>query len=233
MSDTANPANLASSEEFDARLKRTDEDRWLATRYAPQAGRERLVAIYLFNQELQRTLHTKEPMLGKIRLQWWRETLEQFAGKAPLRRHDLAEELARVTKDRPDLIAPMNDLIDRFDDILDDHMHGGHTTGGDHEARHLATEGSLARLAGLALDQAANPEHLNALAQVGEARVASIAGLADAASKWTAARAAVRKAPALLWPAILHLAVTVSPEKPLSPFSRRWRMLRAALTHRL
>ena len=83
MSDTANPANLASTEDFDARLKRTDEDRWLATRYAPPAGRQRLVAIYLFNQELQRTLHTKEAMLGKIRLQWWRETLEQVAGKGP------------------------------------------------------------------------------------------------------------------------------------------------------
>ena len=46
MSDTANPANLASSEEFDARLKRTDEDRWLATRYAPQAGRERLFQLF-------------------------------------------------------------------------------------------------------------------------------------------------------------------------------------------
>ncbi len=233
MSDTPSPANLASSEEFDARLKRTDEDRWLATRYAPQAGRERLIAIYLFNQELQRTLHTKEPMLGKIRLQWWRETLEQVAGKAPVRRHDLAEELARVTKDRPDLIAPMNELIDRFDDIIDDHMHGGHTTGCDHEARHLATEGSLARLAGLALDQAATPEHLNALAQVGEARVASIARLADAASKWTAARTAVRKAPAPLWPAILHFAVDDSTGKSRSPLSRRWRMFRAALTRKL
>lgn len=233
MSDTANPANLASSEEFDARLKRTDEDRWLATRYAPQAGRERLVAIYLLNQELQRTLHTKEAMLGKIRLQWWRETLEQVAGKAPLRRHDLAEELARVTKDRPDLIAPMNDLVDRYDDIIDDHMHGGHTAGGDHEARHLATEGSLARLAGLALDPVAKPEHLDALAKAGEARVASNADLADSAQRWTAARAAVRKAPSPLWPAILHLAVAESPEKPHSPLSKRWRMFTAALTRRL
>ena len=71
MSDTSNPTNLASvplagAAEFDARLQRTDEDRWLATRYAAPAARELLVAIYLLNQELQRTLHTKEPMLGKI-----------------------------------------------------------------------------------------------------------------------------------------------------------------------
>ena len=44
MSDTANPANLASAplsgaKEFDARLRRTDENRWLATRYGlPAVG---------------------------------------------------------------------------------------------------------------------------------------------------------------------------------------------------
>lgn len=233
MSDTANPANLASSEEFDARLKRTDEDRWLATRYAPPSARERLVAIYLLHQELQRALQTKEPMLGKIRLQWWRETLEQVAGKAALRRHDLAEELARVTKGRPDLIASMNGLIDRFDDIIDDHMHGGHTAGGDHEARHLATEGSLARLAGLALDPAASSEHLDALARAGEAHITSIANIPDAGAKWAAARTAVRKAPAALWPAILHLAIADHDQRQLSPLAKRWRMFRAALTRRL
>ncbi len=75
MSDTAIPPTLASAGDFDARLKQADEDRWLATRYAPKAGRELLVAIYLLNRELQRTLQAREPMLGKIRLQWWRETM--------------------------------------------------------------------------------------------------------------------------------------------------------------
>lgn len=238
MSDTSNPANLASAplasaEEFDARLKRSDEDRWLATRYAALGGRERLVAIYLLNQELQRTLHTKEPMLGKIRVQWWRETIEQVAGNAPLRRHDLAEELARVTRNRPDLIAPINDLIDRFDDILDDHLHGGHTEGGAHEARHLAAEGSLVRLAGLTLDPKTTPEQLEALYQVGEARVALAAELATAPAQWAAAKAAARKLPSPLWPAILHCAVADSPEEPRSPLSTRWRMFRAILIRRL
>lgn len=233
MSDTANPANLASAEDFDARLKRTDEDRWLATRYAPPEGRERLVALYLLNQELQRTLHTREPMLGKIRLQWWRETIDQVAGNGPVRRHDLAEELARVTKGRADLIAPINDLIDRFDDIIDDHMHGGHTDGGDHEARHLATEGVLTKLAGLALDASAKPEHLDALGKAGEAHVASIASLASAPERWTTAKAAVRKAPSALWPAILHLAAVDIGDTPRSPLSKRWRMFRAALMRRL
>ena len=149
MSDTANPASLASADDFDARLKRTDEDRWLATRYADEAGRQRLVAIYLMNNELQRALQAREAMLGKIRVQWWRETLEQVGGAGPVRRHDLAEELARVTKGRGDLIAPLMALVDAFDDILDDHLQaGGHQDGGEHEARHLAAEGKLVRLAG-------------------------------------------------------------------------------------
>lgn len=231
MSDTANPTSLASADDFDARLKRTDEDRWLATRYAPPEGRERLVALYLLNQELQRTLHAKEAMLGKIRLQWWRETIGQIAGPGPVRRHDLAEELARITKGRPDLIAPMNTLIDRFDDILDDHLHaGGHQPGGDHEARHLAVEGALVHLTGLALDPAASPRHLGVLAAVAEARLATIANLPGAADRWNAAASNARKVPSFLWPALLHLA-TPGPEA--SPLKRRWRILVAALTRRL
>lgn len=238
MSDTSNPANLASTPltgaaEFDARLQRTDEDRWLATRYAPENARQILVALYLLNQELQRTLHTKEAMLGKIRVQWWRETIEQVAGLAPLRRHDLAEELARVTKGRSDLIAPINALVDSFDDILDDHLHGGHTAGGDHEARHLATEGLLNRLAGLALDPAATPDQLAILAQVGEARIAASADLDGSAAKWTAATTAARKLPSQLWPAILHLAVDDTGEQPRTPLSKRWRMFKASLLRRL
>lgn len=172
-------------------------------------------------------------MLGKIRIQWWRETIEQVAGKAPLRRHDLAEELARVTRNRSDLIAPINDLIDRFDDIIDDHLHGGHTSGGDHEARHLAVEGALARLAGRALDAGATLEQLDTLARCGEARIALTAELADAPTRWAAAKAATRKLQSSLWPAILHLAVVDAAKQNTSPLSKRWRMFRAALIRRL
>ncbi len=239
MSDTANPPKLASAPlagagEFDARLKRTDEDRWLAARYAPAADRERVAAIYLFNQELQRTLQTKEPMLGKIRLQWWRETMDEVAGRGPVRRHDLAEELARVMSGRADLHAAASALIDRYDDILDDHLRaGGHQPGSEHEARHLAVEGALMKLAGLSLDPWATPEHLTTLAALGEARIALSADLADGAARWTSARQEARKLPSVLWPAILHLAIADLPSPQASDFARRWRLLKTAFTHRL
>jgi phytoene synthase len=239
MSDTSNPGNLASSPiadaaEFDVRLKRADEDRWLATRYAPPEARERLVAIYLLHQELSRALHATEAMLGKIRIQWWRETIEQLAGRGALRRHDLAEELARVTHDRRDLISPINDLIDRFDDIIDDHLRaGGHEESGTHEARHLAAEASLTRLAGHALDQSLNHSHLDALTRCGEAHLAVVADMADALDRWVTAQVAARELPKHVWPAVLHLSITAPTGKTRSPLFKRWKMFQAALTHRL
>jgi phytoene synthase len=235
MSDTANPASLASVKEFDDRLKRTDEDRWLATRYAEPAGRELLVAVYLLNQELQRTLQTSEPMLGKIRLQWWRETLEQVGGAGTLRRHDLAEELARVTAGRADLLAAMNALVDGFDDILGDHLRaGGHQPDSEHEARHLAVEGRLIRLAGLALMPAAPEVELVAMERVAEAALAVKAGLDGAAARWDKAAKRARAVPSVMWPAMLHLAARVDGGgKERSALGKRWRMFEAALVKRL
>jgi phytoene synthase len=242
MSDTPNPGNLASASDFDTRLKRTDENRWLATRYAPQAGRERLVAIYLLYQELQRALQVSEPMLGKIRIQWWRETLEQVAGKGELRRHDLAEELARVTAERADLIDPLNDLIDRVDDIVDDHLRaGGHESGEAHAERHLAAEASLARLAGLALNPSAGRDELDILSRCGEAYLAIVGKLADAEPRWAAARQAARRLPPQLWPAIGQLAAARDPYAVAdnlrtagrAPLLKRWRVLAAMFSRRL
>lgn len=235
MSDTANPASLASADDFDARLKRTDEDRWLATRYADEAGRQRLVAIYLMNNELQRALQAREAMLGKIRVQWWRETLEQVGGAGQVRRHDLAEELARVTRGRGDLMAPLMALVDAFDDILDDHLQaGGHQDGGEHEARHLAAEARLMRLAGLALAPWAAEADLSAMERGAEAALAMKAGLDGAAERWGAARKGAKAVPAVMWPAMLHLAArTDAKGQEPSPLGKRWRMFNAALWRRL
>jgi len=76
---------------LDARIRRVDEDRWLSSRYAPgPAARRALIALYALNYELVRIPRAiREPGLGAIRLQWWREALQQLeAGQAP-RRHDV------------------------------------------------------------------------------------------------------------------------------------------------
>lgn len=227
-SDTPNKASLASTEEFDQRLKRTDEDRWLASRYASGPDRERLVAVWLLNQELQRALQAREPMLAKIRIQWWRETLDGIAA-GTVRRHDIALELARTSAGRPDLVAAMHELVDRYDDIADDHLAFGHQSTPDHEARHYAAEGQLAKTAGLALRSGLPQDELEALARAGEAHLARTAGMADADARWEAARKAAGLIPADVWPAIAHAAAAPH----VGPVAKRWALFRAVWTRRL
>lgn len=74
-------------------VRRLDHDRFLTTLLAPADKRARLVALYAFNAEIARVREmVSEPMLGQIRLQWWRETIESIAnGEA--RGHEAAEAL--------------------------------------------------------------------------------------------------------------------------------------------
>lgn len=55
-------------------LQRLDPDRWLTTLFAPDASRPGLFALYAFNAEIARARESvSQPMIGQIRLQWWRE----------------------------------------------------------------------------------------------------------------------------------------------------------------
>ncbi len=77
---TVAPAALVEAE-----LKARDKDRWLACLYAPEAVRPGLMALFALDLELaQLVATTTEPMLGEIRLAWWRERLTELdAGRAP------------------------------------------------------------------------------------------------------------------------------------------------------
>lgn len=57
-----------------------DPDRAIAALFAPTAVRDDLFALLAFNAELARIAdQVTEPGLGAIRLQWWREAIEQAA----------------------------------------------------------------------------------------------------------------------------------------------------------
>ncbi|MBL4801143.1 MAG: squalene/phytoene synthase family protein [Emcibacter sp.] len=71
-----------------------DHDRYLTTLYARQEKREGLYAIYAFNYEISRIRETvSEPMLGEIRLQWWREAIEGIY-QDNIQNHDVVLPLA-------------------------------------------------------------------------------------------------------------------------------------------
>jgi NADH dehydrogenase [ubiquinone] 1 alpha subcomplex assembly factor 6 len=71
-----------------------DRDRFQTALFAPAEHREALFALYAFNFEIARVRESiSEPMLGEIRLQWWREALDAaYSGVAP-RRHEIVMAL--------------------------------------------------------------------------------------------------------------------------------------------
>ena len=68
-----------------ALVRDRDRDRYLATLYAPAAIRPALFALHALDLELAEVVRTTtEPMLGQIRLAWWREQLQSLdAGARP------------------------------------------------------------------------------------------------------------------------------------------------------
>ncbi len=58
-------------------LKESDRDRYLSILFAPLQYREGLASLFAFNVEINRITETvREPMIGEIRLRWWRDAIE-------------------------------------------------------------------------------------------------------------------------------------------------------------
>jgi phytoene synthase len=82
-------------------LRAADPDRYFASLFAPAPLRPYLTALYAFNAEVARVAQSvREPMLGAIRLEWWRETAEGAARGKP-RNHDVARGLAALFAGTP------------------------------------------------------------------------------------------------------------------------------------
>jgi phytoene/squalene synthetase len=80
-------------------------------RKAPPAARPYLFAFYAFNAEVSRIAESvREPMLGAIRLEWWRETAEGAASGKP-RNHDVAQGLAALLADQPVRLVDLEAII--------------------------------------------------------------------------------------------------------------------------
>ena len=61
------------------------------------AARRVLCPLYAFNVEVARAPWvTDEPLIAEMRLQWWRDVLEEIAEGKPVRKHEVATPLAEV-----------------------------------------------------------------------------------------------------------------------------------------
>jgi phytoene synthase len=75
-----------------------DRDRHLALLFAPAAARGHLAALAAFNLELARARdQVSESLLGLIRLQWWREAIEEIRAGGMVRQHQVVSALAEAT----------------------------------------------------------------------------------------------------------------------------------------
>ncbi len=105
-----------------ALVRRHDRDRYQTALFAPAGRRKALFALYAFNYEIARVREAvTQPMLGQIRLQWWREIVAAaFAGVAP-RPHEVAEPLTAVIRDVMPTRAHFDRMIDtRERDLADE-----------------------------------------------------------------------------------------------------------------
>ena len=80
-------------------VRGVDRDRFLATLFAPEPARSDLLALLAFDHELARTRTvTREPMLARIRLEWWREAVVEAAGGGKPRAHPIVESLSETVR---------------------------------------------------------------------------------------------------------------------------------------
>ncbi|MDJ0859365.1 MAG: squalene/phytoene synthase family protein [Dinoroseobacter sp.] len=91
-------------------VARSDPDRFLAAMAAPVAAREKLFPIYALNVEVSRAPWvTQEPMIAEMRLQWWRDALEELGQGKPPRAHEVVAPLADALGRNADW-----DALDRY-----------------------------------------------------------------------------------------------------------------------
>ncbi len=205
-----------------------DYDRYLAALLAPAPARDGLMALAAFHGEIARIpLTVREPGVGDIRLQWWRDALATPAGIAT--GNPVADAMREVVRAHALPVDKLVGMIDAYGQELET---GALTTGAAVDAHAAATQGATlllaAQIAGCA-DPSTHPllhaagqaegrvrilRALPALAgkgrnPFGDADVAALAPplLRQARAELARARQLATAAPATILPAILPLAL--------------------------
>ncbi|MES0824293.1 squalene/phytoene synthase family protein [Ruegeria sp. SCP11] len=110
-----------------ALVHRADPDRFMAVMAAPIAVRPMLFPLYALNVEVARAPWvTQEAMIAEMRLQWWRDALQEIAEGQTVRRHEVVTPLSRVLS--PHLAAMLDEYVsvrrwDIYRDPFEDEAH--------------------------------------------------------------------------------------------------------------
>lgn len=83
-------------------VRSLDPDLFHAALFAPEPARERLMVLYAFDIELSKAAaRPSEPLIARMRLQWWRNLLEGIAAGEPPRAHEAAGPLHALLTAHP------------------------------------------------------------------------------------------------------------------------------------
>src|SRR5262245_14680955 len=103
-------------------IQKYDYDRYLSVIFSPDDKRDDIISIILFHIEIARIKSkVSEPMMGLIRLQWWREAIEEiFDPERTPRRHNVVAALnvlvAKYELDKDDFMTVINAREKDLDD---------------------------------------------------------------------------------------------------------------------
>ena len=94
-----------------------EPDRYLAALLSPAAARADLIALAAFAGEVGRIpIYVREPMMGRIRLQWWLERIESVSSGG----HPVAAAVIATAKRHDLSTSRLTGLIEAHEDGLDD-----------------------------------------------------------------------------------------------------------------
>ena len=101
-------------QDLDDLIRRVDPDRWLSSRFIGDAQRRAdVIVLYAYDYELARAPKVaSNPLLGEIRLTWWREMLDEAYEGRHVRHHPTAQALAEVIQRHNLPREPLEAMID-------------------------------------------------------------------------------------------------------------------------
>lgn len=78
-------------------VEKGDPDRFRTVMAAPVAARAKMFPLYALNIEVSRAPWvTQEAMIAEMRMQWWRDALEEMAQGGAVRKHEVTTPLACI-----------------------------------------------------------------------------------------------------------------------------------------
>lgn len=210
------------SDTLDTTVRDQAPDRWLSSRFVGDAAaRADLITLYALDHELTRIPQVvSDPLMGEIRMTWWREGLEEIAEARPVRPHPVLKAVA-ASGLPPVALAALAEA--RLGDLDEPKT-------GDALIAHIdATEGLVMALAARRLSTEATADQVTQAARaVGLARLDPSAAL----KALDAARVPLKALPVAAFPAVAHAALSRSYARggAPGPLAKRLRVLLAVMT---